>query len=539
MAEEIPERDKRSLVDRRRAIALGAASIGMASVATPALTKEPARRVQPAPPLPSPPVASVAPRPPSRPDPILFWNETALDLDALDHSLDAKEARAPGPCLSSRALALAHIVMADAVTVSYPDSHEGLYVRGGRGPQGEAAEVFVGAAAARILNHIYTTPAHTQLIAIRRQQFLRAYNSDMLTAWNAGLEFGRSEQFTALWDWRFLKDAALSSYKQVQGAYRGRHDVDPFNTDQKFYGANWSNVPPLLPGLPIRVFAPRDPPREHERDYARDLEEVRALGAWRPDGPTPDQVKLGLFWAYDGARLIGTPPRLYNQIVARIVESEHMSTPELARLFALCNIAMADAAIVCWEAKYRYQVWRPVLGIRKYAYGPDPYWRPFGAPRTNPPQFALGSDSHRLTALSMLGGGQQSLETPTSNILPYKKASFTPNFPAYPSGHATFGSACFSVLKQVRGERFPTRQDAGRINVTIVSDELDGVSIDNFRNVPRPYTPLSYKHIDHMIEDNNRSRVHLGVHWNFDCESGASSGRQVADYVYRKAYRLR
>jgi hypothetical protein len=42
-----------------------------------------------------------------------------------------------------------------------------------------------------------------------------------------------------------------------------------------------------------------------------------------------------------------------------------------------------------------------------------------------------------------------------------------------------------------------------------------------------------------MIEDNNRSRVHLGVHWHFDCESGAESGRQIADYVYRKAYRLR
>ena len=539
MAEEIPERTgKRLSVDRRRAIALGAAAVGTLSVAPSALAQERDRARSPR--SPSPAVAPPATKRIPRSDPILFWNETALELDALDHSLDAKDARAPGPCLSSRALAVAHIVMADAVTVSYPNSHEGLYVRGGRGPHGEPAEVFVGAAAARILNHIYTTPAHTQLIATRRQQFLRTYDSDMLSAWNAGLEFGRSEQFTALWNWRSLKDAALSSYTQVQGAYRGRHDVDPFNTDQKFYGANWSSVTPLLPALPIRLLGPRDPPGERDRDYARDLEEVRVLGAWRPDGPTAEQVKIGLFWAYDGARLIGTPPRLYNQIVARIVESDGLSTPELARLFALCNIAMADAAIVCWEAKYRYQVWRPVLGVRKYAYRPDPNWRPFGAPRTNPPQFALGSDSHRLTALSVLGGGaQQSFEKPTSNILPYKRACFTPNFPAYPSGHATFGSACFTVLKRIRGERLPTREDPGRINLSFVSDELDGVSIDNFRNVPRPYVPVSYKHIDHMIEDNNHSRVHLGVHWNFDCEFGAHSGRQIADYVYRKAYRLR
>jgi hypothetical protein len=252
MAEETPERTfRRSPVDRRRALALGAATIGTMSVAPSALARETEGRAKPAPSTPPPPAASVTTRRFTRPDPILFWNETALELDALDHSLDAKDARAPGPCLSSRALALAHIVMADAVTVSYPNSHDGLYVRGGRGPQGEPAEVFVGAAAARILNHIYTTPAHTQLIAIRRQQFLRGYDSDMLSAWNAGLEFGRSEQFIALWNWRSLKDAALSSYKQVQGAYRGRHDVDPFNTDQKFYGANWSSVPPLLSGLPV------------------------------------------------------------------------------------------------------------------------------------------------------------------------------------------------------------------------------------------------------------------------------------------------
>ncbi len=173
---------------------------------------------------------------------------------------------------------------------------EGLYVRGGRGPQGEPAEVFVGAAAARILNHIYTTPAHTQLIATRRQQFLRTYNSDMLSAWNAGLEFGRSEQFTSRWNWRSLKDAALSSYKQVQGAYRGRHDVDPFNTDQKFYGANWSNVAPLLPGLPIRSAWDLAILRANMTATMHGISRRSArLEHGAPDGPTAEQVKIGLY----------------------------------------------------------------------------------------------------------------------------------------------------------------------------------------------------------------------------------------------------
>ena len=48
-----------------------------------------------------------------------------------------------------------------------------------------------------------------------------------------------------------------------------------------------------------------------------------------------------------------------------------MSVPDMARLLALCNIAMADAGIVCWEAKYRYKIWRPVLGIPNARFNPE------------------------------------------------------------------------------------------------------------------------------------------------------------------------
>ena len=492
-------------------------------------------------PAPKPPPLSPGPRDrPLRIDPILFWNDTALQLDALDHSIDAKDARAPGPCASSRALALAHIVMADAAAAAYACDFEGLYVRGGRYPEGEYADVFVGAAAARILGHIYGTPAHTHLIGSQRQRFLKFFDSRALAAWNAGLEFGRNEQFTSRWQWDSIKSAALSSFDRAHSLRRGEHDVDPFNPDQKFYGVNWGRVTPLLTDLPISALGPGDPPPEQDRDYLRDWEEARVQGAYRLQGPTAEQVKIGLFWAYDGARLIGTPPRLFNQILTQIAESDGLSTPEMARLLALCNLAMADAGIVCWEAKYRYQIWRPVIGIPNALYRPDRDWRPFGAPRTNPAQFALGIDAQRLTALSMLGGGERSsVGELAQDVLPYHRACFTPNFPSYPSGHATFGSACFNMLKRVRAEREPTRQDSSRIDNAgpFVSDELNGISIDNFRNAPRPYLPVNYTHIEQMIEDNNKSRLHLGVHWNFDCELGSRSGARVADAVYRNAYR--
>ena len=160
----------------------------------------------------------------------------------------------------------------------------------------------------------------------------------------------------------------------------------------------------------------------------RDLEEVRELGAYPAEGPTADQVKLGLYWAYDGARLLGTAAALLQPDRHADRRSRRLLTPELARLLALCNIAWRRG-IVCWEAKYRYQVWRPVIGVQNALSRREPDWRPFGAPRTNPTQFALGSDAQRLTALSMLGGGECTwFGEPVSDVLPYDRACFTRTF---------------------------------------------------------------------------------------------------------------
>lgn len=70
-----------------------------------------------------------------------------------------------------------------------------------------------------------------------------------------------------------------------------------------------------------------------------------------PDGiqkRTVDETIIGLYWAYDGAFNIGTPPRLYNQIVRQVAMAQGNTVAEKARLFALVNAAMGDAAILCW-----------------------------------------------------------------------------------------------------------------------------------------------------------------------------------------------
>jgi hypothetical protein len=246
------------------------------------------------------------------------------------------------------------------------------------------------------------------------------------------------------------------------------------------------------------------PPALGSIEYLTALRDVRQKGIERtgiaslPAGSMPrtgDETLKGVFWAYDGAFRIGTPPRLYNQIVRFLAQARGNDVDQNARLFALLNVAMADAGISAWEHKYRNDLWRPVLGIREHdaSLGPagdpssplssdaDPCWIPLGAPRSN-------------------------VVSPTN---------FTPNFPAYPSGHATFGAAAFQITRLFYGV---TGQGPDTLlnGLQFVSDELDGTTSDH-DGVVRPRQTRAFPGgLWQMIEENSRSRVFLGVHWVFD-----------------------
>jgi membrane-associated phospholipid phosphatase len=104
-----------------------------------------------------------------------------------------------------------------------------------------------------------------------------------------------------------------------------------------------------------------------------------------------------LFWADGGGT--ETPPGHWNSIAQIIGAARGTTLEENARLFALLNIAMADAAICAWDAKYTYNFWRPVTAIA------------FAEPQLNWMSFIV-----------------------------------TPPFPDYTSGHSTFSAAAATVL---------------------------------------------------------------------------------------------
>jgi vanadium chloroperoxidase len=192
--------------------------------------------------------------------------------------------------------------------------------------------------------------------------------------------------------------------------------------------------PPLVPSEPPKL---TDPPSTRYLKYLESLEDVHRMGGAEELASTkrrPAQTARGLFWAYDGVGLIGTPPRSYNQIIRQIafdrkteggLDSDE-NTAQFIRLLTLVNVAMADAGIFSWRDKWKYELWRPLTGVRADPTGPvpdghsRPTWKVLGAPATNSNQ-----------------GG------------------FKPPFPAYPSGHATFGAAAFQMVRlfyQQRGD---------------------------------------------------------------------------------------
>jgi hypothetical protein len=100
---------------------------------------------------------------------------------------------------------------------------------------------------------------------------------------------------------------------------------------------------------------------------------------------------------------------------------------------------------------------------------------------------------------------------------------FTPPFPSYTSGHATFAGAFFQVLRRFYG--------TDRIRFTFFSDELNGITRDN--------TGKERATLSDAEEDDAQSRIYLGVHWSFDKVWGLRSGRSVGDYVFENVFQPR
>jgi membrane-associated phospholipid phosphatase len=231
----------------------------------------------------------------------------------------------------------------------------------------------------------------------------------------------------------------------------------------------WGFVAPFA--MPAGAhFRPAGPPALDTAKYATDYNEVKALGAAVGSARTPEQELIALFWA-DGTGT-ETPPGHWNSIAQSVAAARQNTMEQNARLFALLNVAMADAAICAWDAKYTYRFWRPVTAIRNGdadgnpATTADPEWNSF---------------------------------------------IVTPPFPDYVSGHATFSGAASKVLALFYG--------TDNVAFTIGSDFLPGVT--------RQFSKFSAAATEAAL-----SRLYGGIHYRSANEDGLSSGLAIGEWTF-------
>jgi hypothetical protein len=436
------------------------------------------------------------------------WSHVAVDASGLDHEpTDPTHTfgEQVGPCRAARAMAIVHIAIFEVVNAIKGDYQS--YINLAPAAPDTSFRAAVGQACHDTLAALYPSQANLMRADLDAEMALIPDG----TAKAQGVALGRAAALAILQ--MRTGDGAdhpepLYGVDYIASDQPGKWRQDPISQHPLALGAYWDQVTPFVLTSADQFRVP-PPPALNSAEYTLAYEEVKVLGgdgATTPTARTAEATEVGIYWAYDGTPSLCAPPRLYNQIAMQIAKQRGTSVLEMARLLALVNVAMADAGIACWESKYYYEFWRPVTGIRESDPGTGPTLLGDGNAGT------VGDTTYR------------PLGAPASNAL---GPNFTPPFPAYPSGHATFGGALFQTLRRFWG--------TDDIEFTFVSDELNGVTVDNEGNI-RPFAPRTFLSLSEAEEENGQSRIYLGIHWCFDKEQGILAGRDVADFVFDNLY---
>jgi len=320
-------------------------------------------------------------------------------------------------------------------------------------------------------------------------------DADEIAVWNATLE----ESLSIVADGN-AKAKGLELGKKVGDAILERRANDGSNAASNYRVGNdpgdWNrtapdSLPPMLPQwqnlMPFAIprsnsFRPAQPPALGSDQYAQAVDEVFRLGRLDSSARTAEQTEIALFWADGGGT--ATPPGHWNRIATDVINQQKLSIIESARTMALLNIALADAAIVSWDAKYHYDLWRPIDAIRKAdadnnpATIADPFWFPL-------------------------------LKTPP--------------FPTYTSGHSTFSGAASAVLTSLFGSNYA---------FSSTTDGLTGLA-----QRPLAESMIVTRHFSSFTEaaeEAGSSRIFGGIHFNFDNQAGLETGKNVGDFVVDK-----
>jgi hypothetical protein len=211
-------------------------------------------------------------------------------------------------------------------------------------------------------------------------------------------------------------------------------------------------------------FRPAGPADLMSDQYTADFNEVKSMGGGTNSGRTADQTLFANFWQ------AGNPPDYWDPVAISLAAQRNFSMPQTARMLALVNLGIADAAIACWDAKYTYSSWRPITAVQLAG--------------------TVGNDA-------------------TIADSSWSPLIVAPPFPEYPSAHSCVSGAASHILSRQFGET---------TSISMVSNAMPGVT-RNFHSFTA------------ALEEVKNARVYGGIHFRMACVDGTALGIAVGDYV--------
>src|SRR5213083_2046174 len=342
-------------------------------------------------------------------DVVTEWNNAALDAIRAGHS---------PPPIASRSLAILHVSIYDAVN-GIDRTHEPYLVQS-FAPAGASREAAASAAAHEALVNLFPA-AKSSFDALHAAILATVPNGPQKIAGIVWGEFVANQILAAR-----ANDGWNATVLPPGGSGPGVWVPTP-PAFLPYLLPQWGFVVPFGMSSSSQ-FRPPGPPSLDSQQYAADYDEVKELGAAVGSTRTAEQTEIALFWA-DGAGT-ETPPGHWNTIAQIIADARGNTLEENARLFALLNISMADAAICAWDAKYTYHFWRPVTAIAFAE--PELNWMPLLV--TPPfPEYTSGHSTFSgagATVLPLFYGTDDLPFTSGSNFLPGVYRSFSTPFDA-------------------------------------------------------------------------------------------------------------
>jgi|KBSSwiStaDraftv2_1062776.scaffolds.fasta_scaffold26638_4 hypothetical protein len=374
---------------------------------------------------------------------ILDWNTTslnAMEAPNYQHVLAA-----------SRLYAMVHIAQYDALNSIKP-----VYKKYCSTPDDAAAHPVAAASVAAYTVLLYHLPAKKAMLD---SQLAKAIDTIVdINAKQKGIALGR-QCGNAIIDMRkddgaFQDPVGAIAPSTVPGVYQA---VPPFDF---VFAPFWRTMKPFGLLQP-QQFRSVPHPDLQSTVYKKDFEEVKILGDKNSLQRTTDQTFYAKFW-YEYAE-IG-----WNRIASIAAGKEKTDLLTTSRLFAMLNIALADAYIAGWDSKFNYNFWRPYTAIVNTVVtdGGKPNWEP---------------------------------------LMP------TPPVQDYPSTHSVLGNAAATVLTYFYGN-----------NYAFATTSTSSAT---------PAAARSFKSFLSAADENADSRVMAGVHFRFSCKAGQAMGNKIGKWM--------